>query len=79
VRIFEVAGVLSYGAYLWHQAILAKIITIMTSNHPVEVFLIKLVGTLVLSSLLATATYYAIELPAARWKLYRSPAKTNNP
>lgn len=79
VRILEVAGVLSYGVYLWHQAILARIIIIMTSNHPVEVFLIKLVGTLVLSSVLATVTYYAIELPAARWKLYRSSAKTNNP
>jgi peptidoglycan/LPS O-acetylase OafA/YrhL len=78
VRILEVAGVLSYGVYLWHQAILAKIITIITSTHPVELFLIKLVGTLVLSSVLATVTYYAIELPAARWKLYRSSAKTNN-
>jgi peptidoglycan/LPS O-acetylase OafA/YrhL len=78
VRILEVAGVLSYGVYLWHQAILAKIITIMTSTHPIEVFLIKIVGTLVLSSVLATVTYYAIELPTARWKFYRSSAKTNN-
>jgi peptidoglycan/LPS O-acetylase OafA/YrhL len=78
VRTLEVAGVLSYGVYLWHQAILAKITTIMTSTHPVEVFLIKLVGTLVLSSVLATVTYYAIELPAARWKLYRSSAKIDN-
>lgn len=79
VRILEVAGVLSYGVYLWHQAILAKLTTIMTPTHPVEVFLIKLFGTIVLSSVLATVTYYAIELPAARWKLYRSSAKTKHP
>lgn len=78
VRVLEVAGILSYGVYLWHQAILAKIITIMTSTHPVEVFLIKLVGTLIVSSVLATVTYYAIELPAARWKLYRTSVKTDN-
>jgi peptidoglycan/LPS O-acetylase OafA/YrhL len=77
-RILEVAGILSYGVYLWHQAILAKITTIITSTNPVEVFFIKLVGTLVLSSILATITYYAVELPAARWKIYRISATTGN-
>lgn len=77
IRILEVTGVISYGVYLWHQAILAKITTVITSTHPVELFLVKLVGTIVLSSVLAIVTYYAIELPAARWKLYRSSTKTD--
>jgi peptidoglycan/LPS O-acetylase OafA/YrhL len=77
-RILEVAGILSYGVYLWHQGILAKITTIITSTNPVEVFFLQLVGTLVLSSVLATVTYYAVELPAARWKIYRICAKTSN-
>lgn len=78
VRILEVTGILSYGVYLWHQAILAKITTIITSSSPAEVFLLKLVGTLVLSTVLATVTYYAVELPAARWKIHRISAKTDN-
>jgi peptidoglycan/LPS O-acetylase OafA/YrhL len=72
VRILEVAGVLSYGVYLWHQAILYKITSIITSTNAVEVFLTKLAGTIFLSSVLAAITYYAVEVPAARWKSYRN-------
>ena len=78
IRILEVAGILSYGVYLWHQAILAKITPIITSSNPVELFWLKLIGTLLLSTVLATVTYYAIELPAARCKLYRISAKTDH-
>lgn len=78
IRILEVAGILSYGVYLWHQAILAKITPLITSSNPVEVFWLKLLGTLVLSTVLATVTYYAIELPAARCKLYRISTKTDH-
>ncbi len=78
IRILEVAGVLSYGVYLWHQAILAKITPIITSTSPSEVFWLKLIGTLLLSTVLATVTYYAVELPASRWKLYRISEKIDH-
>ncbi len=77
-RILEIVGILSYGLYLWHQAVLAKITTIISSTNPLEVFVLKLIGTLVLSSLLATVSYYAVELPATRWKIYRNSAKRGN-
>jgi peptidoglycan/LPS O-acetylase OafA/YrhL len=78
IRVLEVFGVLSYGIYVWHQAILEELTTIITSTNPVEIFLIELVATLLLSSLLAAVTYYTVELPAARWKHYRSPTPTDH-
>lgn len=71
LRLFEVFGNLSYGVYLWHEAILHKVEDLFVSGAVFEVFMGKVILTLGLSILLATGTYYAVELPAARWKDYR--------
>lgn len=72
-RCLEIFGHLSYGVYLWHLPIIQKITPIFTSAVPIEAFYLRLKATLILSLILATVTYYTVELPAARWKLYRQP------
>jgi hypothetical protein len=71
LRSLEIFGILSYGVYIWHQPIIAKITPIFTSNIPIEAFYARLIAALSLSTLLAAVTYYSVELPAARWKIYR--------
>ena len=58
--------------HVWHMPILNRITPVFTSNIPIEEFYSKLIATLVLSSILATLTYYLVEVPAAKWKTYRS-------
>ncbi len=70
LRILEVLGTLSYGIYIWHIPIIYKILTVFTSDIPFEAFYTRVVVTLVLSTALATVTYYLIEIPASRWKIY---------
>ncbi|OKH15279.1 acyltransferase [Fischerella major NIES-592] len=72
LRILELFGNLSYGVYIWHMPILGKIYSIFTSNIPLEAFHHRLVATLFLSVILATVTYYLVELPATKWKNYHS-------
>lgn len=72
-RCLEIFGHLSYGVYLWHLPIIQKITPIFTSAVPIEAFYLRLKATLILSLILATVTYYTVELPASRWKLYRQP------
>jgi peptidoglycan/LPS O-acetylase OafA/YrhL len=71
LRILEIPGNLSYGIYIWHMPIILKISSIFTSNIPIEAFQARLTATLILSTLLSVVTYYLVELPAARWKIYR--------
>lgn len=71
LRVLEILGNLSYGLYIWHTPIIAKINPIFTSSIPIEAFQARLTATLILSTLLAIVTYYLVELPAARWKIYR--------
>ena len=70
VRVLEIFGNLSYGVYVWHLPIINKSLPTFSSKVPIEGFYLKLIATLVLSILLATVTYYLIEVPAARWKIY---------
>lgn len=70
LRVLELFGNLSYGVYIWHMPILGKIYSIFTSNIPLEAFYHRLVATLFLSVILATVTYYLVELPAKKWKNY---------
>lgn len=70
LRVLELFGNLSYGVYIWHMPILGKIYSIFTSNIPLEAFYHRLVATLFLSVILATVTYYLVELPATKWKNY---------
>lgn len=72
LRMLEIPGNLSYGLYIWHMTIIAKISAIFTSDVPIEAFLARLTATLMLSTLLSVVTYYTVELPAASWKIYRS-------
>lgn len=76
IRILEVMGNLSYGVYIWHIPIIYKIGSIFTSPLALEAFNLRLTATLTLSLLLATVTYYVVELPTAQWKLLRSKRKS---
>ncbi|NJL63656.1 MAG: acyltransferase [Methylacidiphilales bacterium] len=71
IRALEITGNLSYGVYLWHMPIVQKITPIFTSDIPLEAFVLRITATLILSSILATVTYYLIEIPAAKFKTYR--------
>lgn len=72
LRILEVIGNLSYGIYIWHMPIIARTYDIFTSEIPIEAFYIRLTATLILSTILATVTYYLVELPFSKWKIYQS-------
>ena len=70
IRILEVFGTLSYGVYIWHFSIIEKITPIFTSSIPIEAFYKRVIATIILSTVLATVTYYLVELPFARWKTF---------
>ncbi|MBE9226692.1 acyltransferase [Phormidium sp. LEGE 05292] len=62
-------GNLSYGIYVWHYPIVTKLTPILfTSNNPLQAFFLRFLETLILSTLLATASYYLIERPAIKLK-----------
>ncbi len=68
VRILEIVGNLSYGIYIWHMPIITRTYHIFNAEIPIEAFYIRLTATLILSTALATVTYYLVELPFSRWK-----------
>jgi hypothetical protein len=68
VRLIEIFGYLSYGIYVWHMPIIRQITPIVTSQIPLEAFLTKIGIVVMLCALVATVTYYLVELPAARWR-----------
>jgi peptidoglycan/LPS O-acetylase OafA/YrhL len=68
IRLIEIFGYLSYGIYVWHMPIIRQITPILTSKIPLEVFLTKAGVVVMLCTLVATVTYYLVELPAARWR-----------
>jgi peptidoglycan/LPS O-acetylase OafA/YrhL len=71
-RSFEILGILSYGVYLWHVIILGQLPQFITmSQLPLGLFVTKVAWTLGLSSILAVITYYIVEMPAARYKLFQ--------
>ena len=69
VRIFEIVGNLSYGIYIWHMPIITRTYDVFNAEIPIEAFYIRLTATIVLSTVLATVTYYLVELPFSRWKV----------
>lgn len=71
LRILEIFGNLSYGIYIWHVPIIEKFTPIFTSPIPVEAFYQRLTATLLTSIVLASISYYLIELPWAKNKIYR--------
>ncbi|MEH2025125.1 acyltransferase family protein [Nostoc sp.] len=71
LRVMELFGNLSYGVYIWHLPIVTKISTIFTSQIPIEAFYRRLIATLILSTLLASITYFIIEVASSRWKTYQ--------
>ncbi|OUL17465.1 acyltransferase [Nostoc sp. 106C] len=73
LRIMEVFGNLSYGVYVWHWPILHNISPIFTSTIPIEAFYARLTAALILSIVLATITYYLVELPFGKRKIYQQP------
>lgn len=71
-RVLEILGVLSYGIYIWHLPILAKVQPIFVSDIPIKAYLLRFFATLVLSTILAIITYYLVELPTANLKKLKS-------
>ncbi|MEH1855861.1 MAG: acyltransferase [Nostoc sp.] len=71
LRVVELFGTVSYGVYIWHIPIITKISTIFTSQIPIEEFYMRLIATLILSTLLASITYFVIEIPSSKWKTYQ--------
>jgi peptidoglycan/LPS O-acetylase OafA/YrhL len=69
LRCLEVFGNISYGIYIWHYPILQKITFLFSRLRPLDAFFMRLLGTCTLAFLLATITYYLVELPASRYKL----------
>ncbi len=68
LRVLEVLGNLSYGLYLWHYLILRWIQPLIAAPTELQAFVTRFMAVLVLSLIASTATYYWIELPAAKWK-----------
>jgi peptidoglycan/LPS O-acetylase OafA/YrhL len=71
IRLLEVFGNLSFGIYIWHSPILSRINSIFTSDIAIEAFFSRFAATITLSILLATVTYYLVEIPATKLKNYR--------
>jgi peptidoglycan/LPS O-acetylase OafA/YrhL len=69
LRVTEILGHLSYGIYLWHFPIYWQIVPLISTKVPIESFYTSLILTLVLSTIMATLTYYLVERPASRWKI----------
>ncbi|AFY55664.1 putative acyltransferase [Rivularia sp. PCC 7116] len=67
-RILEIIGNLSYGIYIWHMPIITRTYDVFNAKIPIEAFYIRLTATILLSTVLATVTYYLVELPFAKWK-----------
>ena len=68
LRILEIIGNLSYGIYIWHMPIITRTYEVFNAEIPIEAFYIRLTATFILSTVLATVTYYLVELPFAKWK-----------
>ncbi|BAZ09433.1 acyltransferase [Calothrix sp. NIES-4071] len=68
VRALEIPGILSYGIYIWHMPIINRVGANFSSNIPIEQFYSTLIATIILSSILATLTYYLIEIRGAKLK-----------
>jgi peptidoglycan/LPS O-acetylase OafA/YrhL len=71
-RILEVVGNLSYGIYIWHMPIIVRTYDVFNSSIPIEAFYIRLTATVILSTVLATVTYYLVELPFSKWKNFHA-------
>ncbi|MGB3535416.1 MAG: acyltransferase [Microcoleaceae cyanobacterium] len=67
-RILEIIGILSYGIYLWHMAVIQQILPIVQGENNLETFSNKLIATVILSIIISAVTYYLVEIPAARLK-----------
>lgn len=72
-RIVEIFGHLSYGIFVWHMPILAKVRGIITSSLPLENFITRFGVVFFWATIIAVATYYLVELPAVRWRTSRNP------
>lgn len=79
-RAWELLGLLSFGLYVWHYPLL-KVIGPLITNRSSLVAYGERLGLVFLGSIaLASFTYWAIEVPASRWrnKAQRSPTRSLN-
>jgi peptidoglycan/LPS O-acetylase OafA/YrhL len=73
-RLVEILGVLSYGIYLWHRPILANLAPLFSADATFATFIKYWGAGLLLSMLMATVSYFLVELPAARLKQFPVPS-----
>ena len=73
LRIVEVFGILTYGIYIWHSPLLESIEKVFYLPIPLNDLLLKFIVVFVLSTLLASITYFTIEVPTERLKAFSSP------
>jgi peptidoglycan/LPS O-acetylase OafA/YrhL len=72
-RPFVLAGLVSYGIYLWHNLWLEKVLA-WTDTAPFTGDFPRVLGSVVaLTLVVATASYLAVEKPALRRKERRRP------
>ncbi|MCT7952608.1 acyltransferase [Ancylothrix sp. C2] len=71
IRLLEIFGVLSYGMYVWHLPLIVAFTPIFNSPNLLQAYFQRLIATIITSMLIATLTYFCIEIPAGRFKLKR--------
>jgi peptidoglycan/LPS O-acetylase OafA/YrhL len=72
----EIFGILSYSVYIWHLPIIVAFTPIFTSPIPLEAYFKRVIATLIIATLTASATYYLIELPALQLKTSKKSTST---
>jgi peptidoglycan/LPS O-acetylase OafA/YrhL len=65
-------GTISYGVYLWHVIVRDRIVSTSWFHDIGPNFWVLLGATLVMSVIVATASYYLVEKPLLRFKDPRS-------
>jgi len=73
IRIVEIFGFLSYGIFVWHMPILRQVRGIISSPVPIENFITRVGVVFFWATIIAIATYYLVEQPAARWRINHNP------
>lgn len=73
-RAFVLAGLVSYGIYLWHNFFLEKVLALTGTAPFTGGFGRVLLAVVALTLVVATASYVLVEKPALRWKERRRPA-----
>jgi peptidoglycan/LPS O-acetylase OafA/YrhL len=67
-RVLQVAGVLTYGLYVWHSSILMSYARIVPQSYHLSEYLFYCASGMLLVLLLTLTTYFVIERPVERYR-----------